>query len=204
MCAEDHLCAEGMQAIRTNRMPSLGGCQVQEGCQPQDLTRPLPPSQPYLQPRSVPLSTPSFAPTGSDPHRKPVRRFRQLLAAQAQCAWHCLSTRASRVRRRSDEGARCLSDSERLRSRAARASGCSRASSFPCRWVSTLSRILSHGVAARTCSVYSLLRDESILPPLQGCGKTYAKSSLVLFVAFSLCRNDTQLIFVIHGTETYL
>lgn len=36
-------------------MPSLGGCQVQEGCQPhQDLARPPSPSQPYLQPRSVP------------------------------------------------------------------------------------------------------------------------------------------------------
>lgn len=67
-------------------------------------------------------------------------------------------------RRRSDERARCLNDSERLRSRAARASGCSGASSFPCRWVSTLSRILSHRVAAWTCSVYSLLRDQGILP----------------------------------------
>lgn len=188
-------------------MPSLGGCQVQEGCQPQDLTHPPPPSQSYLQPRSVPLSTPSFAPTGSGPHNKPVLRFRQLLAAQAQwgqSAWHSLRPRTSGVRRRSDERARCLNDSERLRSRAARASGCSGASSFPCRWVSTLSRILSHRVAARTCLVYSLLRDQGILPPLQGCGKTFAKSSLVLFVAFSLCRNDTQLIFIIHGTETYL
>lgn len=148
-------------------MPSLGGCQVQEGCQPQDLTHPPPPSQSYLQPRSVPLSTPSFAPTGSGPHSKPVLRFRQLLAAQAQwgqSAWHSLRPRTSGVRRRSDERARCLNDSERLRSRAARASGCSGASSFPCRWVSTLSRILSHRVAAWTCSVYSLLRDQGILP----------------------------------------
>lgn len=99
--------------------------------------------------------------------------------------------RTSGVRRRSDERARCLNDSERLRSRAARASGCSGASSFPCRWVSTLSRILSHRVAAWTCSVYSLLRDESILPPLQGCGKTFAVISGSVCSVFTVQKRHT-------------
>lgn len=76
-------------------------------------------SQPAIPPASQrPLRTPSFAPTGSGSHSKPVLRFRQLLAAQAQwgqSACHCLRPRASGVRRRGAEQDGGRGDSERLR-----------------------------------------------------------------------------------------